>query len=540
MIKRLVRVRPTIEGNLDAWEFLRGLKTVFVEAEKRERNVRVLDLDNPRANLFHVTDEFTFSSGAPPDIRADIVFFVNGVPVLIVETKRATARDGIAQALDDLRYYHERAPELLALLQLHALTHLVRFYYGATWNLSAKALFNWREEATGGAEDLWSAPAERSGGGALAGAEAAAREGAPRQSESGGALRLPPHSTASPASFEQLCKAFVAPERILMVIADFTLFTCKDGELSKVVLRPHQMRAVVRCGERARDKARTRGLVWLTQGSGKTYTMIVAAKRLIEDPALANPTVLMLVDRNELGAQLFGNLEAVGFGHVEVAQTKAHLRRLLRQDQRGLIVSTIQKFEGMPADICTRSNVFVLVDEAHRTTGGELGNYLMGALPQATFLGFTGTPIDQTAKGKGTFKVFGLQDEKGYLDKYSIRESIQDGTTVPLHYALAPNELRVERDTLEREFLNLAEAQGVSDIEDLNKILEQAVTLRNMLKNRDRVEKVAAYVARHFRENVEPMGYKAFLVAVDREACCFYKEALDRHLPPEWSQVVIS
>lgn len=261
--------------------------------------------------------------------------------------------------------------------------------------------------------------------------------------------------------------------------------------MSKVVLRPHQMGAVARCVERERDPARMRGLVWHTQGSGKTYTMIVKAKRLIEDPALANPTVLMLVDRNELEAQLFGNLEAVGFGHVEVAETKEHLRRLLRQDHRGLIVSTIQKFEGMPANICTRPNVFVLVDEAHRTTGGELGNYLMGALPNATFPGFTGTPIDQTAKGKGTFKVFGLQDEKSYLDKYSIRESIEDGTTVPLHYALAPNELRVDRETLEREFLSLAEAQGVSDIEDLNKILEQAVTLRNMLKNRDRVEKVA-------------------------------------------------
>jgi type I restriction enzyme R subunit len=200
----------------------------------------------------------------------------------------------------------------------------------------------------------------------------------------------------------------------------------------------------------------------------------------------------------------------------------------------------IHKFDGMPASINTRSNVFVLVDEAHRTTGGDLGNYLLGALPNATLLGFTGTPIDKTAQGKGTFKVFGFEDEKGYLDKYSIRESILDGTTVPLHYALAPNELRVDRETLEKEFLGLASAEGVSDIEDLNKILEQAVTLRNMLKNRDRVEKVAAYAAKHFRENVEPMGYKAFLVGVDREACCLYKEALDKHLPPEYSQVVIS
>jgi type I restriction enzyme, R subunit len=492
IVRRLVRVRPTIEGNLDAWEFLKGLKTVFVDTEKRERNVQLLDPANVDANQFHVTDEFTFSNGTPPDIRLDIVFFINGVPVLPVETKKATAMDGIAQALDDLRYYHKKGPELLALGQLHALTHLIRFYYGATWNLSAKALFNWRDEAV------------------------------------------------SADDFESLCKAFIAPRRVLRVLTDFILFTRKDDELSKVVLRPHQMRGVERCVGRARDKKKKRGLVWHTQGSGKTYTMIVTAKLLIQDPFFENPTVILLVDRNELEAQLFGNLEAVGFGHVEVAHTKEHLRRLLKSDRRGLIVSMIHKFDGMPANINTRSNVFVLVDEAHRTTGGELGNYLLGALPNATLLGFTGTPIDRTAQGKGTFKVFGFEDEKGYLDKYSIRESILDGTTVPLHYALAPNELRVDRETLEKEFLGLASAEGVSDIEDLNKILEKAVTLRNMLKNRDRVEKVAGYVAKHFRENVEPMGYKAFLVGVDREACCLYKEALDKHLPPEYSQVVIS
>ena len=269
--------------------------------------------------------------------------------------------------------------------------------------------------------------------------------------------------------------------------------------------------------------------------------MITVAKRLIEDPAFENPTVLMLVDRNELEAQLFGNLEALGFGRVEVARTKAHLQKLLGSDRRGLDRLHDPQVRQDPGERQpSHSNVFVLVDEAHRTTGGDLGNYLMGALPNATYIGFTGTPIDRTAHGKGTFKVFGAEDEQGYLDKYSIRESIEDGTTVPLHYSLAPNELRVDRETLEREFLDLAEAEGVSDFEELNQVLERAVTLKNMLKNRDRVEKVATYVADHFTRNVEPMGYKAFLVGVDREACCLYKEALDRHLPPEYSRVVIS
>jgi type I restriction enzyme, R subunit len=327
---------------------------------------------------------------------------------------------------------------------------------------------------------------------------------------------------------------------VLRVLTDFILFTRQDDELRKVVLRPHQMRAVDKVVERAADPDQHRGLVWHTQGSGKTFTMITVAEKLIRTSLFENPTVLMLVDRNELEAQLFSNLEAVGFGHVEVADSKRHLRELLESDHRGLLVSTIHKFEDMPANLVTRENVFVLIDEAHRTTTGDLGNFLMGALPNATYLGFTGTPIDKTAYGKGTFKVFGGDDPKGYLDKYSIRQSIDDGATVPLHYTLAPNELRVEKEILETQFLALAESEGVADVEELDRVLKRAVTLRNMLKNPDRVRKVAAHVARHYTETIERMGYKAFLVAVDREACALYKGELDKHLPPEWSTVVYS
>ena len=367
-------------------------------------------------------------------------------------------------------------------MQLFSLTHMIQYYYGATWNLSQKNLFNWKEETAG-------------------------------------------------KDFETLVKTFVAPERVLRVLRDFILFTRKDDELQKVVLRPHQMRAVERVLVRAHDPTRKRGLVWHTQGSGKTYTMITIAKRLVEEPVFKNPTVLMLVDRTELETQLFGNLAAVGLGSVEVANSKERLKELLKNDTRGIIVSMIHKFDDIPANINTRSNIFVLVDEAHRTTGGDLGNYLMGALPKATYLGFTGTPIDKTAYGKGTFKVFGVDDPQGYLDKYSIAESIEDGTTVPLYYALAPNELRVEREVLEKEFLDLAEAEGVSDIEELNRVLDKAVNLKNMLKNRDRVQRVAQYIAKHFKETVEPLGYKAFIVGVDREACCLLKEALNQYLP---------
>jgi type I restriction enzyme R subunit len=200
----------------------------------------------------------------------------------------------------------------------------------------------------------------------------------------------------------------------------------------------------------------------------------------------------------------------------------------------------IHKFRDMPANLNTRKNIFVLIDEAHRTTGGDLGNYLMAGLPNASYIGFTGTPVDKTAYGRGTFKTFGCEDDKGYLHKYSISESIEDGTTLPLYYNLAPNEMLVPHEIMEKEFLALAETEGIADIEELNKILERAVNLKNFLKGRDRVPKVAWFVADHFRQNVEPLGYKAFLVAVDREACAFYKEALDRILPPEYSEIVFT
>jgi type I restriction enzyme R subunit len=490
LVKKIESVPSNIEGNFIAWEYLKGLKTVFVSDEKRERNVKLLDAENLDNNVFQVTDEFKFTNGIKT-IRLDIVFLINGIPVLFIETKSSDKIEGMSEALEQVKRYHRECPELLAVLQVYALTHIVRYYYSGTWNTSERFLFNWREESGG--------------------------------------------------DFEHLVKTFFDRERIVKLLVDFMMFTRQDDALQKVILRPHQMRAVGKILERAEHPAKRRGLVWHTQGSGKTYTMIVAAQKIIANPLFENPTVIMLVDRNELESQLFGNIAALGIGNVEVTESKEHLRNLLSSDRRGLIVTMIHKFEGMPANINTRKNIFVLVDEAHRTTGGKLGNYLMGALPNAAYIGFTGTPIDKTQYGNGTFVTFGKDDPpKGYLDKYSIAESIEDGTTVPLYYTLAPNELRVEKELLEKEFLSLAEAEGISDIEALNKVLEKAVTLKNMLKNRERVEKVGRYICDHYKNYIEPMGYKAFVVAVDREACTLYKEELDRYFPPEYSKVVYS
>ena len=159
----------------------------------------------------------------------------------------------------------------------------------------------------------------------------------------------------------------------------------------------------------------------------------------------------------------------------------------------------------------------------------------MAALPKSTIIGFTGTPIARTAHGEGTFKIFGTDDDLGYLDKYTIAESIEDETTLPIRHTMAPSEMTVPTEQLDKEFFALAEMEGVTDIDELNRVLDRAVGLRTFLTADDRIEKVAAFVAQHFQENVMPLGYKAFLVGVNREACAKYKQALDKLLPPEWS-----
>lgn len=487
VVGRIENVRSSIEGNEDALLWLRGEKSVYVASERREVNVRVVDFENPDRNIFQVTDEWQYTNGKYSN-RADVVFLINGIPVALVETKAAHKREGMDEGITQVRRYHRETPEMVALPQIFDVTHLIHFYYGATWSLDRRNLFNWRDE--------------------------------------------------EPGNFEKKVKRFFDRRRFLIVLRDYIAFLRKDDELTKIILRQHQIRGVEKVVDRVADPKKKRGLVWHTQGSGKTLTMITVAHELLTRPEFGKPTVLMLVDRNELESQLFGNLQAYGITDVQVAATKRHLRDLLRTGYRGLIVSMIHKFEHADKNLNTDENVVVLVDEAHRTTGGDLGNYLMGAIPNATYIGFTGTPIDKTAYGRGTFKTFGTEDPSGYLDKYSIRESIEDGTTLPLHYSLAPNEMQVPREQLEKEFLDLVEAEGVSDVEDLNRILDRAVTLKAFLKSADRVDKVAKFVADHYRSNVEPLGYKAFLVAVDRQACSLYKTALDKYLPPDYSQVV--
>jgi type I restriction enzyme R subunit len=496
IVDTLDALPASIEGNRELLAWLRGERRWYDEAGQRHRAVTLIDFEQPANNILHVTWEWRIKPPArPKGNRADVMFVVNGVPVVIVEHKNPGDGDAIGRAVRQLRRYELETPELLAAAQLFNVTHLLDYWYGVTWNVSRRDMARWKQY-----------PEE---------------------------------------SYRFAVQAFFEPTDFLRTLRHWILFYVQDGETRKSVLRQHQRRAINAILARCADPAKTRALVWHTQGSGKTFTLLTAARLILEDKArFSNATVILVADRTELEGQLKGWVERL-LGEmqqqdiaVKRAASKAELQVLLDADFRGLVISMIHKFEAIRKDSCPRDNVYVFIDEAHRSVAKDLGAYLMAAVPRATIFGFTGTPIARGAQGEGTFKIFGKEDEHGYLDKYSIAESIADETTLPIKHMLAPSEMTVPAERLDKEFFALAESEGVTDVEELNRVLGRAVGLRAFLTADDRIEKVAAFVAQHFRENVLPLGYKAFVVAVNREACAKYKCALDTLLPPEWTQAV--
>lgn len=497
VLDALEALPPSIEGNRELLAWLRGEHAWYDQAEKRHRRVTLIDFNQVTENELHVSWEWKIKPPARKGNRADLMFLVNGVPVCIVEHKNPKDGDAIERGIQQLRRYELETPELLASAQLFNVTHLLDYWYGVTWNVTRRDMARWKQK---------------------------------------------PEET-----YRYAVQSFFEPTDFLRTLQHWILFYVQDGETRKSVLRQHQQRAIEAVLARCADPAKTRGLVWHTQGSGKTFTLLTAARRILEDKArFHNATVILVVDRTELEGQLKGWVERL-LGEMQQqdiatkrANSKAELQSLLDSDFRGLIISMIHKFEGIAKQSCLRDNVFVFIDEAHRSVAKDLGTYLMAALPKATILGFTGTPIANNAQGEGTFKIFSAQDDRGYLDKYAIAESIADETTLPIKHVLAPSEMTIPAERLDKEFFELAGSEGVTDVDELNKVLDRAVGLRTFLTADDRIAKVAAFVAEHFKDNVMPLGYKAFVVAVNREACAKYKKALDQLLPPEWTVPVYS
>jgi len=499
IVETIEALPATIDGNREVLRWMRGERQWNDDSEQRQRPVQVVDYVFPDQNALHVTWEWKIEPPArAKGNRADVMFVVNGIPATIVEHKNPKDRDALTKAVTQLRRYEKETPELLTQAQLHNETHLIDYWYGVTWNVNRRMLFKWKH--------------------------------------------------TSDESYRDAVQAFFEPRDFLRTLREWVLFYIEDGETKKSVLREHQRGAVEAVVERCADSSKNRGLIWHTQGSGKTFTLLTAAQLILsEKDRFKNATVILVVDRTELEGQLkewvdrlLGEMQANDIP-VRRANSKEDLQDVFDSDFRGLVVSMIHKFETIRKDSSGRDNVFVFIDEAHRSVAADLGSYLMAAVPNATIIGFTGTPVGGTQGGSsGSFQIFGSQDEKGYLHKYSIIESIDDETTLPIKYMLAPSSMSMEPEDLDEQFYALASDEDITDIDELNQVLQRAVGLRTFLGADSRVKQVAEFVANHFKENVDPLGYKAFLVAVDRETCAKYKRALDELLPPAWSEVVYS
>jgi type I restriction enzyme R subunit len=498
IVESIEALPPTIDGNREVLRWLRGERQWHDETENRSRRVQLVDFENAGANAMHVTWEWKIEPLArAKGNRADVVFVLNGIPVAIVEHKNPKDRDALTRGIKQLRRYEIETPELLAQAQLYNITHLLDYWYGVTWNTTRRNIAKWKHT-----ED---------------------------------------------EQYRAAVQAFFEPADFLRTLQHWILFYVEDGETKKSVLREHQRKAVEKIVARCADSGKHRGLIWHTQGSGKTFTLLTAAQQILEDKArFENATVILVVDRTELEGQLREWVERL-LGEMQEndipvrrASSRSDLQDIFDSDFRGLVLSTIHKFEEIEKNSSARENIYVFIDEAHRSVAAELGSYLMAAVPNATIVGFTGTPVGSSKRGSGSFEIFGLQDDGGFLDKYSIAESIEDETTLPIKYMLAPSSMRMSREDLDEQFFELAAEEEITDLEELDKVIRRAAGLRAFLSSDHRVENVARFVAEHFEKNVLPLGYKAFLVAVDREACAKYKRALDRHLPGEWSEVVYS
>jgi type I restriction enzyme R subunit len=244
------------------------------------------------------------------------------------------------------------------------------------------------------------------------------------------------------------------------------------------------------------------------------------------------------VDRTDLDSQIAGTFKAADVANVVTTDSIKDLQTMLARDTRKIIVTTIFKFRDAPQNMNERDNIIVLADEAHRTQEGDLGRYLRGALPNAFLFGLTGTPINKS--DKNTFATFGApEDEAGYLSRYTYQDSLRDGATLPLHFEPRLVDVHIDKEEMDRLFAEFSQASALDDLE-ADKLSGRAAKMTIFVTAPDRVRKITTDIANHFKQKVEPHGFKAMVVTVDRHACVQYKLELDEHFPEAASRVIIS
>lgn len=469
-----------------------GLSMPFGE-NYRYVPVKIIDFAHPANNHFITTTEYSYTGAVTR--RADNVLLVNGIPLVIGECKTPVRPaiswiDAAEQIHDD---YEVNVPALFVPGIFSFATEGKKFYYGAV-RAPLDAWAPWKED-----ED---------------------------------------DEAASPiADVMDTAMNLLTPATVLDILKNYTLYaTDAKNRKIKIVCRHQQYDAGNKIVNRVVDGRIKKGLIWHFQGSGKSFLMVFAAQKLRLHPALRNPTVIVVVDRTDLDTQINATFHTTDIPNTVNAGSREDLRRLLSQDTRKIIITTIHKFAEADGVLNERANIILLCDEAHRTQEGDLGQKMREALPNAFLFGLTGTPINQV--DRNTFRAFGAtEDESGYLSIYSPEDAMRDGATLPLHFEPRLIEYHIDREGIDEAFSTLTDSLEEDETRDL---IRRASRRSTFVHARERIEKVAEDIVHHFKESVEPHGFKAMIVCYDRQSCVQYKEALDKLLPPEASDIVMT
>ena len=264
--------------------------------------------------------------------------------------------------------------------------------------------------------------------------------------------------------------------------------------------------------------------------------MVFAAQKLRMHPRLGNPTVLIVVDRIDLDTQITATFNAADVPNMVGVSDRQELQRLINQDVRKVLITTIHKFGEAEGKWNDRKNIIVMVDEAHRTQEGDYGRKMREALPNAFLFGLTGTPINRS--DRNTFWAFGAdEDAAGYMSRYSFQDSIRDKATLPLHFEAPTVKLKIDKVAIDEAYKQITGDLSEQDRDDLAK---RAAKMAVLVKNPERVRAVVEHIVKHYQTKVEPNGFKAQVVCFDRECCVLYKQVMDELIGPEASAIVMS
>lgn len=495
--------------------------------------MRFVDFREPANNAFHVCAEFEVSEGH--DRRLDIVLFVNGFPFAVIENKKESVKVGEAVAQMVRNQGRNETPKFFLFPQILVAANVRELKYG-TMLTPARFYAHWKEkDADPRAVD----------------AAVAAVIHQPVDPEvvrriAGDLIRqayVPPEARAVTEQ-DRGIHSLLRRERLLDLVRNFILY---DNNLKKIARYP-QYFAIQKAMRRLKtfdaNGRRKGGLIWHTQGSGKSLTMVMLVKCLIDDPEIVLPRVVVVTDRRDLDRQISATFAACNI-KKDVFRTRSakELLRLIREKDQRVITALIHKFEASKAErdfTDDDPNLFILIDEAHRTQGGQANTELNLILPKACQIGFTGTPLmkKEKAKGrKGPAKVIKASERKfgGIIDAYTISEAEADGVVLPLIYQPRFVEQTVQQAMLDRFYDQITRDLTDEQQKDLQKKFNSSQIVE---ETSQRIETIALDILEHFRP-FRDTGLKAQIVAPSKYAAVMFRKAFDL-LGDDGAEVIIS